>query len=134
MVKGHPDFIQSIAFLPDGTHIVAGSDDRAIRIPDVMAGEAVMKASWCIPTLTHLSGDSSAGTPISNHILFHSCRVSPSGWIEGPAKELIFWVLPEWRSFVVWPPCFSLIAESRIIVDPQHLVHGTDWTRCLASP
>ena len=68
---------------------------------------------------------------------FHFCRssLSPSdGWIRGPANELIFWVLPEWRTFVVWPPCLSLIAESRIIVDLQYFVHGTDWTRCRASP
>jgi WD40 repeat protein len=130
-LKGHTDVVPSVAFSSDRTRIVAGS---ALQIPDLMAGEAVMSASQSIPTLTHLFGTSSGGTTISNHMLFHSCHASSGAWIEGPAKELIFWVLPEWRTFVVWPPCLSLIAESRIIVDLQYFVHGTDWTRCLASP
>jgi WD40 repeat protein len=136
-LKGHTGSVHSVAFSPDGTHIVAGPDDKTIRMSDLMAGEAVMKTSWHLSTLTHLFGNSSAGTTVSDRMLFHSCRasLSPSdGWIEGPAKELIFWVLPEWRPFMVWPPCLSLIAESRIIVDLQYFVHGTDWTRCLASP
>jgi hypothetical protein len=117
-----------VAFSPDA-HIVAGSDRKTIRIPDVTAGEAAMKASWHMLKLTHLFVNSPAGL-VSNHV-----SLSPSdGWIQGPAGELIFWVLPEWRTYVVWPPCLSLIAEARVIVDAQYFVHGTDWTRCLASP
>jgi hypothetical protein len=90
-----------------------------------------------IRTLTYLLGNSSAGSIVSNHMPSYFCRSSLSlsdGWIQGPANELIFWVRPEWRPFVILPPCLSLIAESRIIVDLQYSVHGTDWTRCLASP
>jgi WD40 repeat protein len=130
-LKGHTDFVCSVAFSPDGTRTVSSSDDRTI-----MTGEEVMKASWHILTLI-LMFSSSAVPTVSDRMPFHFCRssLSPSdGWIHGPSNELIFWVLPEWRPFVVWPPCLSLIAESRIIVDPQYFVHGTAWTRCFASP
>jgi hypothetical protein len=130
-LKGHTNFVQSVAFSSDEPRIVAGS---AFPIPDVMAGEAVMKASWHITTLTHLFVNSSAGTTVSNRMLPYSRHALLDGWIQGPAEELIFWILPEWRTFVVWPPCLFLIAESRIIVDLQHFVHGTDWTRCSRKP
>jgi WD40 repeat protein len=136
-LTGHSSFVTSVAFSPDGTRIISGSYDETIRIWGAKTGEAVMKASWHIPTLTHMFGNSSAGPTVSNRMPFYFCRssLSPShGWIQGPANELIFWVLPEWRTYVVWPPCLSLIAVSRITVDLQHFVHGTDWTRCIASP
>jgi WD40 repeat protein len=41
--KGHTDSVQSVAFSPDGTHIVSGSDDKTIRIWDMKTGEEVVE-------------------------------------------------------------------------------------------
>ena len=30
-LKGHTDFVRSVAISPDGTTIVSGSDDRTVR-------------------------------------------------------------------------------------------------------
>jgi hypothetical protein len=114
-LKGQTSLVASVAISSDETRIVS---DRAIRIPDVMPGEVVMTASARIPKLTHLFGNSSAGTTVSNLMRFHPFSAS-CGWIEGPAEELIFWVLPEWRTFMVWPPCLLSLQnlESRSIYD-----------------
>jgi WD40 repeat protein len=38
---GHTDSVNSVAFSPDGQHIVSGSDDKTIRVWNAMTGETV---------------------------------------------------------------------------------------------
>ncbi|EJC98379.1 WD40 repeat-like protein [Fomitiporia mediterranea MF3/22] len=40
-LKEHIDWVQSVAFFPDGTRIVSASDDKAIRIWDVESGRMI---------------------------------------------------------------------------------------------
>jgi WD40 repeat protein len=42
-IKGHTDSVTSVAFSPDGAHIVSGSDDKTIHVWDARTGEAVLK-------------------------------------------------------------------------------------------
>ncbi|OCH91560.1 hypothetical protein OBBRIDRAFT_519952 [Obba rivulosa] len=41
VIRGHEDAVLSIAFSPDGQHIVSGSHDTTIRMWDVQTGQAV---------------------------------------------------------------------------------------------
>jgi hypothetical protein len=60
--------------------------------------------------------------------------LSPSdGWIRGSHHELLLWVIPEWRDFIQWHPCILIIGKSRVCLDLQHYVHGTEWTRCISN-
>jgi hypothetical protein len=54
------------------------------------------------------------------------------GWIRGFHQELLFWVIPEWRGFVLCHPCILIIGRSRVRFDLQHCVHGMEWTRCIS--
>ena len=42
-LKGHTNWVRSVAYSPDGRHIVSGSEDRTIRIWNVESGVAVGK-------------------------------------------------------------------------------------------
>ena len=40
-LTGHSDYVQSVAYSPDGRHIVSGSGDRTVKIWDAQGGEEV---------------------------------------------------------------------------------------------
>jgi WD40 repeat protein len=42
-LEGHTDCVWSVAYSPDGQHIISGSDDKTIRIWDAETGAAVGK-------------------------------------------------------------------------------------------
>ena len=40
-LTGHSDFVESVAYSPDGKHIVSGSRDNTVKIWDAQSGEEV---------------------------------------------------------------------------------------------
>ncbi|KAL0947881.1 hypothetical protein HGRIS_010516 [Hohenbuehelia grisea] len=52
------------------------------------------------------------------------------GWCKGPKGELLFWVLPEFRKYIFFPPCVLVIPNSRAIIDTSRAAHGTHWMDC----
>jgi WD40 repeat protein len=40
-LKGHTSYVKSVAYSPDGRHIISGSDDMTIRIWDAETGAPV---------------------------------------------------------------------------------------------
>ena len=40
-LTGHSDSVTSVAYSPDGKHIVSGSDDKTVKIWDSTTGEEV---------------------------------------------------------------------------------------------
>ncbi len=40
-LRGHSYFVFSVAYSPDGKHIVSGSRDRTVKIWDAQSGEEV---------------------------------------------------------------------------------------------
>lgn len=48
-LTGHTDFVESVAYSPDGKHIVSGGDDKSVKIWDATTGS-------CLKTLTRTPG------------------------------------------------------------------------------
>ena len=42
-LEGHSDFVWSVAFSPDGKHIVSGSSNKMIHLWDAKTGDAISK-------------------------------------------------------------------------------------------
>ncbi|CCM06649.1 uncharacterized protein FIBRA_08932 [Fibroporia radiculosa] len=62
---GHMSSVFSVAFLPDGRHIVSGSDDNTIRVWDAQTGVQSH------PALEGHTGD------VTSHLIPHSQRLYP---------------------------------------------------------
>jgi WD40 repeat protein len=141
-LEGHTDWVTFVGFSPDGTHIVSGSYDKTIRIWDARAGEQVMKplerdTSSIIPDIGLIASphNSSVLPNLQSSLqsgLFSGSLSRADGWIRGSHQELLFWVIPEWRDFVLCHPCILIIGQSRVRFDLQHYVHGMEWARCIS--
>jgi WD40 repeat protein len=108
-LEGHTCDITSVAFSPDGNHIVSGSRDNTIRIWDTRTSEVM---NPILPSFASCHGD---------------------GWLRGAHQELILWVFPEWRKFLHWGRCILIIGESHVHLDLLHYVHGLEWIRCISN-
>ena len=40
-LTGHSDWVRSVAYSPDGKHIVSGSDDKTVKVWDSQTGKEV---------------------------------------------------------------------------------------------
>jgi WD40 repeat protein len=38
---GHTDYVRSVAYSPDGKHVVSGSEDNTVKVWDAVTGEEV---------------------------------------------------------------------------------------------
>ena len=54
------------------------------------------------------------------------------GWLLGPSDELLLWVPFDYRGHIHVPPCNSMIAHYRVVIEGESsgLHAGKGWTRC----
>ncbi|KAJ7102047.1 WD40-repeat-containing domain protein, partial [Mycena epipterygia] len=103
-LKGHTDWVQSVAFSPDGAQIVSGSADRTIRIWDA---EPYLRI---------------------DAVVF--CPDSYDGWLVGPKGQLILWIPDHLVSSM--PQCclLGICGPHPILAfDPSTVYHGTEWEK-----
>ena len=50
----HDDWVRSVAYSPDGTHIVSGCDDKSVRIRNIDSGQVVKRFSGLCLYVQHL--------------------------------------------------------------------------------
>ncbi|CCA76372.1 hypothetical protein PIIN_10365 [Serendipita indica DSM 11827] len=105
-LEGHTTLVPSVAFSPDGQHIVSGSKDQTVRITDTSTTED------------------------SIHLLPNQyCRVSDDGWLLRPSSQRLFWVPSQFRAGMERPGARIIGQVQRLGVDTTQFVHGEEWTR-----
>jgi len=150
VLVGHDDTVTSVSFSMDGLLVVSGSYDRTVRIWDMRDGaerNSVITGHDGGVTCVALSPD---GRYIASGSLDKTIRVweteacladpyllhisasdSYRGWIVGPSDELISWVPPEYRPWLLLPPCKYILAGKLVTIDfRQCLAQGPYWTSC----
>jgi len=157
-LKGHTDWVWSVAYSPDGRHFVSGSDDRTIRIWDAETGAAVgkpfeghvyyVRSVAYSPDGEHIVSGSSDNTthvwdsvphvPIklssySNPMHSDFCKhPHADGWVRDSEGGLLYWIPPDCRAGLHSPALLTIPLTSHIrsvSLDFQDFVFGTSWTK-----
>jgi hypothetical protein len=107
---GHTDRVISVAFSPDGQHIVSGSDDRTIRVSNVTIGN----------------------TEATNDVDFtdHSV-IDDEGWICGSNGELLMWIPSVHRVCLHRPSTICISGKRGTTLNLSNFVHGHSWATCI---
>ncbi|KAG2032878.1 hypothetical protein BDR03DRAFT_873117, partial [Suillus americanus] len=109
--RGHTDSVWSVSFSPDGTRIVFGSQDSAVRLLNAATGQQFQE-----------------------HTEFHSPAVHVSleadGWMVGPDRRLLFWVPPASRQQPLYYPGTVWVIPNGLELDLSRMAHGEQWWKC----
>jgi WD40 repeat protein len=106
----HTGSVSSVAFSPDGHHIVSGSDDRTIRVSNVTIGKA--------------------GTANDVGFTDHSV-IYDDGWIRGSEDELLMWIPSVHRLCLHRPSTIWVSGNDGTILNLSNFVHGHSWATCI---
>ncbi|KZP18434.1 hypothetical protein FIBSPDRAFT_745360, partial [Athelia psychrophila] len=102
--EGHTGTVRSVAFSPNGKHIVSGSDDKTIQIFDMASSSSLQE--------------------------FKTSSRLVNGWMQNSPTELLFWVPPAYRIGLWRPNSIVVIGRHTTRLDLTQFVHGRDWAQC----
>jgi len=152
-LQGHISLVNSVAFSPDGRHIVSGSEDHTIQCWDAQTDSRSAHAGnfptmhiqphpaplspISIPT-SMLSALPSAGdkfTHITDHSrhLGHGLFLLDNGWIVGSSDQLLLWVPPSYHPCSWYSPSTTLMIGRFPVLDFRNMVHGSAWDQCFCA-
>jgi WD40 repeat protein len=142
----------SVAFSPDGQHIVSGSY-QTICVSNTMTGEMVagpfrghtgyVNSVAFSPDGQHIVSGSDdhairlwnakAGeTETSGQVDFtDQSKMNDEGWICGSNGELLMWIPPLHRTGLYRPSNVWVAAEHETHLDLSNFKHGNSWTTCI---
>jgi WD40 repeat protein len=150
---GHTGSVWSVAFSPDGQHIVSGSQDRTIRVWNAMTGETAAgpftgHTGWVFsvafsPDGQHVvSGSDDWTIRVSNvtrgkkvtindvDFTDHEA-INDEGWICGSKGELLMWTPSAHRAYLHRPSTVWISGKRGTILNLSDFVHGRSWATCI---
>jgi WD40 repeat protein len=135
----------SVAFSPDGQHIVSGSADRTIRIWDAEAdqrvsGPALSVQLTCPPAEKNIALSRKTDSERSS-TLHHGFSLDHSngGWAisrhstdsaTGSKAPLLFWVPPHNRRGICSSETIIIMETPLNRIDFSRFIHGSSWAKC----
>jgi WD40 repeat protein len=107
---GHTGPVNSVAFSPDGQHLVSGSDDRTIRVSNVTIGK------------TEPADD----VDLTEHFV-----INDEGWVCGRKDELLLWIPSVHREYLHRRSTIWISGERGTTLNLSNFVHGRSWATCI---
>jgi len=125
----HLTSVYSLAFSPDGKQLASHSDDDTIRVWDVVRNDFATPPDDALLPLT-------SAEDLKQRGVYQWKRPMSDGWVENSDEDLILWMPPDYRKYLVQPPCRFVIpyAPAKVTIDVNDFVHGLEWTRCFKAP
>jgi WD40 repeat protein len=150
---GHTDSVSSVAFSPDGQHIVSGSWDRTIRVWNAMTGETAAGpftghtgwvesvafspdgqyiVSGSIDRTIRVSNVTIVKTETANDVDFtDDFIINDEGWICGSKGELLMWIPSAHRGYLHRPSTIWISDQRGTSLNLSNFVHGRSWAACI---
>jgi WD40 repeat protein len=149
---GHTDCVNSVAFSPDGQHIVSGSADRTVRVwnaagetvASLFTGHTALVNSMAFPPdgqrivsgsfdrTVRVSDVTIGKTETTNDVDFTDhIMMNDEGWVCGSKGELLMWIPLVHREYfhrTIWTS-----SRRRTILNHSNFVHGRSWATCYDS-
>ena len=151
VLRGHTESVSSVAFSPDGRHIVSGSEDHTIQCWDAQT-ESCSAQACNSPTMqiqphsapfppiymptSMLSALPNAGDKLTTYskYLGHGLYLSHDGWIVGSDDQLFLWVPPSYHLFSWYSPSTTIMIGKVPVLDfSNFMAHGPAWHQCCAA-
>ena len=158
-LEGHSSYVSSVAYSPNGRHIISGSWDKTIRIWDAESNigvgssleEGIMNVLSTASSLSgqhNLSGSNSntirlseqfSHQPPSSCNPLHACFYSKpdsNGWVRDSDRGLLYWVPPDCRWGLHSPTLITIPLTSHlrpVSLDFEDFAFGTDWPQIFNS-
>ena len=161
-IEGHNWDVLSVAYSPDGKHIISGSEDTTIQIWDAETGTAVGNplkghshsvrsigfspdGQYIISGFDNGTIDvwesfphapiqlSSSGNPKQLDLFGRS---DSDGWVRDPEGGLLYWVSPDCCAGLHSPALLTIppISHTRSVsLDFEDFAFGTSWTQIFSS-
>ena len=142
-LQGHRQSVNSVAFPPDGRHIVSGSLDETIQVWDAQISSWQVDDDGQNKDVVYINLSSSKLCALQNaQSLFTdssddegSCleliNVQKNGWIMGPNGKLWLWVPPSYHPILLYPWTELIIPMPGVTkLDLSKMRHGTSWAQC----
>jgi hypothetical protein len=107
---GHTCSVASVAFSPDGQHVVSGSDDQTIRVSNVTIGKA---------------------EPTNDVDFTDDEEMDDEGWIYGSKGELLMWIPSVHREDLYRPSTIWIYGRRGTVLNLSNFVHGRSWATCI---
>ena len=140
----------SVAFSPDGKHIVSGSRDEMIRIWDAGMGgmaagplygheNSVSSITFSLPNKQIISGSCTKTVHVKNMnkgvmtLFTDEALIGMDGWMTLPDCQLLFWVPSHHRSSLHWPSTVKVLGPQETCLDFSKAVFGVKWASCYTS-
>ncbi|KAF8750268.1 WD40 repeat-like protein [Rhizoctonia solani] len=123
-LRGHQDWVRSVAYSPDGRYIVSGSDDSTIRVWKASGGGVISDLSHSAP--------SALDERQTHRAIAGGLTMSQDGWIRNQDSQLVFWAPSDVRR--VFPGVgnvYTIGPEGTLHTDySQPLLLGEEWGGC----
>ncbi|TDL21538.1 hypothetical protein BD410DRAFT_724269, partial [Rickenella mellea] len=122
--------ITSVAFSPDGNHIVSGSGEKIIEVLKIQTDNEGFHLfdHTSMPPLNPCSNNTvSSLIPFTG---FTNDSIMQNGWIVNPPSEYLFWVPPWNQTGLYWPRTKLVIGGTPTKIDFSRFKCGPSWEQC----
>ena len=143
-MQGHTHVVDSVAYSPDGSHVVSGSWDKTIRIWNATTGQLVagpFQGHTDVVTSVTYSPDGGYILSASNDKSIKVCRLQhlvsfgdlcvENGWIQSSNGACFGWIAPWNRhAFCLYPHSLVIASDRSYQVDVDASLFGESLISC----